>query len=79
MSEATNLLMIEFLAWVSSRRRTYSETMEAWQSHCPRQTIWEDALIDELIQLDRSGAARDPRVILTERGTAMLNGNGKHL
>jgi hypothetical protein len=79
MSEATNLLMIEFLDWISSRRRTYSETLEAWQSHCPRQTIWEDALIEELIQLDRSGPARDPHVILTARGSAMLNGNGKHL
>jgi hypothetical protein len=78
MSESTNLLMIEFLAWISSRRRTYSETMEAWQSHCPRQTIWEDALIDDLIRLDRSSTSRDPEIILSPRGTAMLNGrNGR--
>lgn len=74
MSESANLLMIEFLAWISSRRRTYSETMEAWQSHCPRQTIWEDALIDDLIQLNRSSTTRDPEVTLSPRGHVLLNG-----
>ena len=51
MSESVNLLMLEFLDWISTRPRTYAETMDAWQSHCPRQTIWEDAIIDGLIQL----------------------------
>ncbi len=44
--------MLEFLTWVADRRRTYDEAMEAWQSHCPRQTIWEDAIIDGLIQIE---------------------------
>ncbi|HUF42366.1 MAG TPA: hypothetical protein VMR20_10440 [Verrucomicrobiae bacterium] len=79
MSESANLLMLEFLAWISTRTRTYNETMEAWQSHCPRQTIWEDALIDELIELNRSEATRDPEVILTARGRALLKGNGDRL
>ena len=60
MSEPANLLMIEFLAWIASRRRTYSETMEAWQTTCPRHAIWENALIDDLIQLNRSDTIRDP-------------------
>ncbi|HSK29228.1 MAG TPA: hypothetical protein VLA17_04625 [Candidatus Limnocylindria bacterium] len=78
MSEAAHLLMIEFLDWISSRRRTYSETMEAWQSHCPRMTIWEDALMEQLIQVDKSDTNRDPPVMLTARGMALLTGNGKH-
>jgi hypothetical protein len=78
VSEATHLLMIEFLDWISSRRRTYSETMEAWQSHCPRMTIWENALMDQLIQVEKSDTNHDPPVILTVRGMALLTGDGKH-
>jgi hypothetical protein len=78
MSESANLLMLEFLAWLSSRRRTYAETMNAWQTTCPRHTVWEDAIMDELIQLNRSDELRDPEVTLTPRGKALLNGNHSH-
>ncbi|HEY7715062.1 MAG TPA: hypothetical protein VIE90_11170 [Candidatus Binatia bacterium] len=79
MSESANLLMIEFLSWVLSRRRTYNEAMEAWQSHCPRQTIWEDAMIDGYIEFNRRDADHDPEVTLTARGRALLNGRNGHL
>ena len=75
MSESGNLLMLEFLSWVSSRRRTYTDAMEAWQSHCPRQTIWEDAMIAGYIQLNRHKTLRDPEVFLTAIGRDLLNGN----
>ena len=75
MSESVNLLMLEFLAWISSRRRTYADVMEAWQTTCPRHTIWEDAMIDGYIELNRRDALRDPEVTLTPRGLALLNGN----
>jgi hypothetical protein len=78
MSEPVNLLMIEFLSWISSRPRTYSEAMDAWQSHCPRQTIWEDAIIEGLVQLNRDDTRHDPEVTLTARGKAFLNGNNGH-
>lgn len=78
MAESEYLLMLEFLSWLTARSRTYSETMQAWQSHCPRQTIWEDALIEHLIAFDRSNGTQDPQVILTARGRALLNGNGDH-
>jgi hypothetical protein len=79
MSEAANLLMLEFLEWISTRPRTYAEAMDAWQSHCPRQTIWEDAIIEGLVQLNRKDTLRDPEVILTPRGLALLNdGNGNN-
>ena len=45
MPDSQSLLMLEFLDWVSSRRRTYAEAMEAWRSTCPRHTVWEDALL----------------------------------
>jgi hypothetical protein len=78
MSESVNLLMIEFLSWISSRRRTYAEAMDAWQSHCPRQTIWEDAMIDGYIQLNRAEMILDPEITLTARGLALLDGHNGH-
>ena len=79
MAESPELLMLEFLTWVADRRRTYDEAMEAWQSHCPRQTIWEDAIIDGLIQIEEIEASHRSEVALTPRGRALLNGNnGRH-
>jgi hypothetical protein len=79
MAESPELLMLEFLTWVADRRRTYDEAMEAWQSHCPRQTIWEDAIIAGLIQFDNDESSHNPAVALTPRGTALLNANnGQH-
>jgi hypothetical protein len=75
VSEPVSLLMREFLSWISSRRRTYAETMEAWRSTCPRQTVWEDALTDGLIEV--GGILQDSEVILTPRGRAILGENGR--
>jgi hypothetical protein len=75
MSElAHDLLMIEFLSWIASRPRTYSETMEAWQSTCPRHTIWEDAVIGGYVQVSRDSGVRDPAISLTDSGFALLSG-----
>ena len=62
----SNLPMIEFLRWLSVRPRTYAETMDAWRTSCPRLSVWEDALADQLIALD------GPAVRLTERGNIVL-------
>jgi hypothetical protein len=62
--------MREFLAWVARRPRTYSDAMEAWGSHCPRYTVWEDALAAALIHVDAATAA----VTLTTRGVQALGG-----
>ena len=79
MAESPELLMLEFLTWVADRRRTYDEAMEAWQSHCPRQTIWEDAIIDGLVQIEDGEPPHSSQVALTPRGRAVLNGNnGRH-
>jgi hypothetical protein len=78
MSESANLLMLEFLSWISSRHRTYAEAMNAWQSTCPRHTVWEDAIIDGLIQLKPAETLHDPEVTLTPLGRAYLDGNTNH-
>jgi hypothetical protein len=69
MSESASLIMLQFLAWVADRPRTYAETMDAWHSTCPRLSVWEDAIIDGLVRLDNGGARA---VRLTPRGSAVL-------
>src|SRR3954452_9941571 len=66
--------MPEFLAWVSRRPRTYAETMEAWQTSCPRNSVWEDGLSADLIQLVGEGSLPlgQTAVSLTAHGQAML-------
>jgi hypothetical protein len=61
----------ELLTWLDARPRTYPEAIEAWHSHCPRLTVWEDALIDGLIAVERT--ADGSRVRVTERGLAALD------
>ena len=77
MQDAAGMLRVQFLAWVSGAPRTYSEAMEAWQSSCPRLTIWEDAIIDGLVRIERGGdgSRGQQRVTLTARGKALLNGH----
>ena len=58
--------MLELLAWVAERPRTYAETMEAWSSHCPRLTVWEDAVLSGLVRVERG------RVVVTAPGRAEL-------
>ena len=75
MPEPVNALIRELLAWIPSRPRTYEEAMEAWQTTCPRHTVWEDALIDGLIQVENENSSHRTEVILTPRGKAILDGN----
>lgn len=62
---------VELLSWLSLRTRTYEEAIDAWHSHCPRLTVWEDALIDGLIRIQRV-EKRKSIVGLTSRGRAAL-------
>jgi hypothetical protein len=65
MSQASDALTIQMLAWLAERPRTYEETMEAWRTSCPRLSIWEDACCKELV---KGGST----ITLTDRGRAML-------
>jgi hypothetical protein len=57
---------LQLLEWIAERPRDYRETIEVWQSSCPRLTVWEDALADSLVRV------RGRRVALTPRGEASL-------
>jgi hypothetical protein len=72
MPDGVSLLMIQFLDWVSSRHRTYGEAMDAWRTSCPRLSVWEDALIGGLIQVQGEGPAQQLEVTLKSRGRAIL-------
>jgi hypothetical protein len=41
--------------------------MEAWKSSCPRLTVWEDAVADGLVRVQRG------TVLLTAAGTKVLS------
>jgi hypothetical protein len=65
-------LTLEFLVWVSSKPRTYGETMEAWRTNCPRMPIWENAVSDGLVALEGIGSMRARKVALTPKGCSIL-------
>ena len=77
MPDRVNLLTLEFLQWISSRPRTYADTMEAWRTTCPRNSVWEDAVIGGLIQIENGNRVSESKVSLTPKGKAILGGNSE--
>jgi hypothetical protein len=57
----------DLLLWIEAEPRTYSQTMDAWRTHCPRLSVWEDALIAGLVRV------RGSNVTVTPRGQAVLS------
>jgi hypothetical protein len=66
VEQAVTAPTLELLDWLAVRERSYAETMEAWRSHCPRLTVWEDALAARLV------AVEGRRVVVTAAGRALL-------
>jgi len=68
MNDATTVTAptVQLLAWVAERSRSYSETIEVWKTSCPRLSIWEDALADDLVRIHRG------RVVVTTSGGEAL-------
>lgn len=79
-TSAPHPLTLQMLAWLAGRSRTYGETMDAWRTSCPRLTIWEDALADDLILVGRAdaGAGQSRSLVeLTSAGRALLDRFGQ--
>ena len=76
--DAAGGLMLQFLAWITVRPRSYQETMDAWRTSCPRLSVWEDALIDGLVAAEEGPACaqRAVRIVLTAAGLAALSRAG---
>jgi len=73
--EASAGLLGQFLEWIAARQRTYQETMDAWRTSCPRISVWEDALIDGLVEpkdipADTQGMVE---IVLTQAGRERLD------
>lgn len=56
----------QLLAWIAEQSRSYAETIEAWKTSCPRLAVWENALADKLVRVDRGF------VLLTSAGKELL-------
>ena len=67
MKNDLNSSVVELLMWLARQNRSYTETMAAWRSSCPRHTTWEDALDSGLVQVV------EDRVLLTETGRIALS------
>ena len=66
-------LTVQFVACVSEAPRTYGDAMDAWRTSCPRLSIWDDAVRDGLIRMEKGpGPMRQSLVKLTERGRDVL-------
>jgi hypothetical protein len=59
----------QLLEWIDSAPHTYAQALDVWHSHCPRHTIWEDALEAGLVEC---AGGRDAIVGLTASGKALL-------
>jgi hypothetical protein len=67
MSPPVTAPTVQLLAWIAEQSRSYAETIEVWKTSCPRLAVWEDALADDLVRLDRG------RVLLTAAGRELLS------
>ena len=67
MASQAKLLTVQFLKWVDARPRRYADIQETWQSTCPLNCAWEDAITDDLVERGADG-----HLALTARGHARL-------
>ena len=67
MASEAKLLTVQFLKWVAARPRCYRDIQDVWQSTCPLNCAWEDAISDDLVAFGPEGT-----LILTATGRAAL-------
>lgn len=53
MTDTVENLVLDLVEWVGRSERTYSETMDAWRTSCPRLQVWEDASGRGLVETAR--------------------------
>ena len=67
-------LILDLLAWLEERERTYEETMSAWRTSCPRLPVWEDANDRGLVEVDERAV-----VGITAPGRDLLESRKAHV
>ncbi len=74
MTTEAKLLVVQFLRWIADRPRTYGDVQQAWQSTCPLNCAWEDAITDDLV-----AAGEDGFLTLTGTGRERLATSGRDM
>ena len=44
MTDPKEPLILDLVQWVADAPKPYADVMDAWQTSCPRLTVWEDAV-----------------------------------
>lgn len=71
MSPIIAPLIRDLVASLAAGPRPYQQVIAEWRTHCPRLTVWEDAMEGGFIALHPGpGGALD--VVATARGRALL-------
>jgi hypothetical protein len=68
MATEAKLLIVQFLTWIETRPRTRDDVQDVWQSTCPLNSAWEDAICNDLVAFAPEG-----HVVLTDQGRDLLN------
>ena len=63
-------LILDFLEWLDSGDKAYTDVMDAWRTLCPRLTVWEDATDMGFVERKPNGAATI--VAITDAGRKHL-------
>ena len=72
LCDPIDALILDLLAWLAPRSRSYEEVIDAWRTSCPRLPIWEEATDREYVEV-REGEAGSLVVCLTSVGREFLN------
>jgi len=73
MGDTLESLILDLLAWLAARERSYEEVMEVWRTSCPKFPVWEDANDRGLVTKVRVGDGLMVRI--TASGVAHLSGH----
>ena len=71
MTQTVEALVLDMLEWLSRSERSYTETMDAWRTSCPRLPVWEDANDAGLVSIEHRNGR--PSVCLTPAGVEFLS------
>lgn len=72
MTETVDSLLLDLLEWIGPDPRPYAETLEAWQTSCPRLPVWEQANDRGFIVRHRATGAGGALVSLSKAGKCHL-------
>jgi hypothetical protein len=78
MPDRLETLILDMVAWIAESPRPYPEVLDAWQTSCPRLSVWEDAVGRGYVtQKMVSGAGA--MVSVSPSGKMFLRDNGRKL